>query len=275
MISVDVHSHTHYAHGAATVQEMYHAGQAAGLKIHGFSEHSPRPKGYNYPVEYRDKLAASFDHYVADVMELALLQAHNCQVLLGLELDWIEAEPEFMAKVRSSYQFDYCIGGIHFLGPWGFDFSQEDWSNLDDEQCFQHFSAYFATFRRMAQSGMFHIAAHPDLIKIFRAQTFKHWIKQADSQEQVAEALKSLKKAGMLMEVSSAGLRKACHEIYPCTEIMALAADLQIPISFGSDAHCTGTMAYGFDQLAAYAHSFGYSQSAYICRDDVVFRSFE
>ncbi|MDE7065343.1 MAG: histidinol-phosphatase, partial [Desulfovibrionaceae bacterium] len=68
---------------------------------------------------------------------------------------------------------------------------------------------------------------------------------------------------GMAMEISSAGLRKACREIYPGPVIMGLAADLGVPVTFGSDAHNVDDVAYGFDQLAAYARSFGYDKSVW------------
>jgi histidinol-phosphatase (PHP family) len=42
---------------------------------------------------------------------------------------------------------------------------------------------------------------------------------------------------------------------------MKLASDLGVKISFGSDAHCPNTPAYAFDQLEAYARSYGYTSS--------------
>ena len=47
MIHADLHTHTLYAHGSSTPREMYEAGKRKGLQIHGFSEHSPRPLGYD------------------------------------------------------------------------------------------------------------------------------------------------------------------------------------------------------------------------------------
>ncbi|MEI3478323.1 MAG: hypothetical protein V8Q84_03525 [Bilophila sp.] len=87
-----------------------------------------------------------------------------------------------------------------------------------------------------------------------------------ESLELVAEALKALRDNGVAMEISSAGLRKPCKEIYPGPEIMGLAADIGVKISFGSDAHCANTPAYGFDQLEAYARSYGF-------RSNVVFEN--
>jgi len=74
--------------------------------------------------------------------------------------------------------------------------------------------------------------------------------------------------AGMAMEVSSAGLRKPCAEIYPGPAIMRLAADLQVPITFASDAHTTDQVAYAFSELAVYTASFGYCDSLVFRKKD-------
>ena len=65
------------------------------------------------------------------------------------------------------------------------------------------------------------------------------------------------------MEISSAGIRKLCHEIYPCESIMSIASSLELPISFGSDAHSTMSVAFSFDKLEEHARKFGYTESAY------------
>ena len=70
MIRADLHSHTKYSHGADEPEEMFAAANARGLEILGFSEHSPRPQGYDYTHEYREKLAAGFAEYVSRVQDL-------------------------------------------------------------------------------------------------------------------------------------------------------------------------------------------------------------
>lgn len=272
MLTADIHTHTAYAHGANTVREMFEAGQRCGLRVHGFSEHSPRPAGYDYPVEYRDKLATGFADYVRDVRELIAEQAARSTgvtVLLGLEMDWIEAEPEFMRQVARAHEFDYIIGGIHFLGGWGLDASPDDWKNLTSRALADIYTRYYLTMRRMAESGMFHIVAHPDLVKIFRAAPFHAWLAQPDSLDVVRDALVAVRDAGMAMEISSAGLRKPCREIHPASTILHLAADLEVPISFGSDGHCVNTITANFADLAAYAHSAGYTESLVFQGDTV------
>lgn len=64
----------------------------------------------------------------------------------------------------------------------------------------------------------------------------------------------------MSMEISSAGIRKACREIYPAPPIMLMAAQMGLPVSFASDAHGTEDVAYGFARLASYARAFGFAE---------------
>lgn len=56
MILADLHTHTKYSHGGNTPDEMFAAAQAKGLAYMGFTEHSPRPVGFDYTHEYREQL---------------------------------------------------------------------------------------------------------------------------------------------------------------------------------------------------------------------------
>ena len=91
MITADLHSHTRYSHGASTPQEMYAAACTAGLKLLGFTEHSPRPLGFDYTNEYREQLSRFMPTYAREVCELRDNAAPDaCQVLFGMEMDWLE-----------------------------------------------------------------------------------------------------------------------------------------------------------------------------------------
>lgn len=259
MILADVHNHTHASHGKASVAEMYAAAKERGLAVYGFSEHSPRPEAYSYPVEYREHLRDSFVRYASEVMQLRALSG-TPRVLFGMELDWFPSERAFMEAAVAAYPFDYIIGGIHFLGAWGFDFTQDDWK-VSPQQCAARYENYFRTLADMARSGLVNVAAHPDIIKLYTVDVFRQWVVQPQSLALVAEALTALRDNGVAMEISSAGLRKPCKEIYPGPEIMGLASEIGVRISFGSDAHCANTPAYAFDQLEAYARSYGFTSS--------------
>ncbi len=265
MITADLHTHTLYSHGQDTPAAMWASAQQKGITLMGFSEHSPRPTNYTYSNEYRDKLSRMFPQYVAEVQELKA--KFPGQVLLGIEMDWMEKEEAFIKEALSAYPFDYVIGSVHFLDTWGYDDLSSDWMSLKKNHCNEHYEHYFKTLRRMAESGLFNIAAHLDLIKIFSIDQFREWIAQRDSLILVAEALQAMMLNGVALEVSSAGLRKMCQEIYPGPMIMSLAKELHVPITFASDAHSVNDVAADFDKLAAYARSYGYDHSVYFCNN--------
>ncbi|MDR1945775.1 MAG: histidinol-phosphatase [Desulfovibrio sp.] len=261
-IAVDLHMHTGYSHGEADVETMYLAARSKGLTVIGFSEHSPRPDGFSYPSDYREKLAHGLPGYMREVRELAGRgAAQGVEVLLGIEADYIRGREEYTRDFLRARNFDYIVGGLHFQGAWGFDADQADWARLSRPERFKAYARYYDDLAAMCGSGLFHIAAHPDLIKIFSIGDFNAWLDTEEALPVLRRALGAMREAGVLLEISSAGLRKRCGEIYPGPRIMALAAELGLSVAFASDAHCPDTPAFAFAELARYAASFGYTYS--------------
>lgn len=265
MHSIDLHTHTSYSHGADVPDAMFAAAQAKGITLYGFSEHSPRPLGFDYPNEYREHLAAHMEIYAQDVHRLQ--QQFPNQVLFGMEMDWLEGQLAFTKSTVSAYDYDYLLGSVHFLGTWGFDASAADWEKLSQAQCDALYERYFNAEIDMATSGLFQIAAHPDLIKIFSVQRFHRWLNDARHgaahRDLVRTMLLAFRNNGMAMEVSSAGIRKPCREIYPCAPIMRMAAEIGLPICLNSDTHCVADVGYAFPQLESYARAFGWNASVW------------
>lgn len=274
-IIVDLHNHTLHSHAKDTTEDMAASAFAKGMAVFGMSEHSLRPEGYVYADDYQPKLAAGFSSYIAEVMEVRERYKGRMDVLLGLEMDFMPAETAYAAESVAQYPYEYVIGGLHFQGRWGFDGPAGDWDPLGDDQVRAAFVRYYQDLTAMANTGLFQIAAHPDLIKLHRKQAFDAWLETPESKEIITVALKAMKDGGMAMEISSAGIRKGLGEPYPGPAIMAIARDLQLPVSFGSDAHRAEDVAYAFDTLADYARRFGYSRSAVFKNRTMSLRAFD
>lgn len=262
MILADVHNHTLISHGEASAAQMHKAARRLGLAWYGFSEHSPLPPGYACPL-YHGDLAGDFPGYVEEVLAL---RAHSPlpgapRVLLGMELDWIPSRMPYMRELAARWPFDYVIGGLHFLDMLAVG-SPKNWGQgeSEEERC-RRFAAYYREMTAMVRSGLMNIVAHPDFIKVRCWGSFQAWLAAPGSLDLIRETLTAMRETGVALEVSSAGLRKDFAEPYPAPPVMRLAAELGVNISFGSDAHATADVAFGFDQLAAYARSFGYAQS--------------
>lgn len=145
-----------------------------------------------------------------------------------------------------AHDWDYVIGSVHYIGDWGFDNPDnlEQWDRVSVEQAY---CDYFELVAASAQSGMFDIIGHPDLIK-----KFGH--RPPDDSRRVDGAieamLEAVKRAGCCLEISSAGLRKPVGEIYPSRKIVERAARLGIPFAFGSDAHAPGEVGHAWRDCA-------------------------
>lgn len=259
MVRADIHTHTQFSHAMNSVGEMYEAAKEKGLEVYGFAEHAPRPAGYNYPSDYQPKLAAAFPAYISEVQTLCRSSA-SPGVLLGLEVDYIPDEPEFMRKAADSADYDYIVGGLHFQGTWGFDFSRKDWEPKPLAERYAIYARYYEDLYKMSKSGLVDIVAHPDLVKIFTLDTFNSWLELPASVDLVRRTLESFKKHALIMEVSSSGIRKPCNEPYPCPKIMKIAAELGLMISISSDAHASSQIAFAFDQIEDYVKSFGFKE---------------
>ena len=63
----------------------------------------------------------------------------------------------------------------------------------------------------------------------------------------------------MALELNTAGLRKECREIYPSPRLVGLAAELGVPITFGSDAHAPEEVGMNFAEAVEMARRAGYT----------------
>lgn len=259
MVRADIHTHTQFSHAMNSVEEMYNMAKEKGLEIYGFSEHSPRPAGYSYPNDYQAKLVASFPTYIKEVQALCR-NSSSPKVLLGLEIDYIPAEQDFMKKAIAAADYDYIIGGLHFQDSWGFDSSLKDWEAKSLPERFAIYARYYEDIYKMSKSGLVDIVAHPDLIKIFTRESFEAWLELPASLNLVRRTLESIKANDLIMELSSAGIRKPCNEPYPGPKIMQIAADIGVKISISSDAHATAQIAFAYEQLEKYAKKFGFKE---------------
>lgn len=136
-----------------------------------------------------------------------------------------------MEAAVAAYPFDYIIGGIHFLGSWGFDFTQDDWK-ISPQQCYTRYENYFRTLADMARSGLVD-AAHPD-IKLARCGRIPSMDCHAGEPCPDHEALTAIRDNGLVMEISQP-LRKPSRNLPPGDHEAGF--ELGVKISFGSDAH--------------------------------------
>ncbi|MBF0282475.1 MAG: histidinol-phosphatase HisJ family protein [Zetaproteobacteria bacterium] len=224
-------------HAIGSVVEYVQAAIDVGLKEIGISDHSPMPGGFD--AAWRMDLQA-LPGYVTEVLQARERFQGQIEIKLGLEADFHPGTENAVRSMLAVHDWDYVIGSVHYLGDWGFD-NPDELAKWDDVNVETAYVQYYEMVARSAELKMFDIIGHPDLIKKFghRPQTLSSRVFAAEM-----AMLEAFRDAGVVMEVSSAGLRKPVNEVYPHARLIAQAAEMGVPISFGSDAHAPGEVGH-------------------------------
>lgn len=267
---IDLHMHSEFSHGKNSLEEMIEAAIAKGFTTIGISEHLPRLDNFRYSSEVGKPIRGleKWEEYLSEVKRLReKYRNQGIKILLGCEVDWMgDDNKNYCAEKIQEGGFDYTIGSVHFLTgektgkKVGFDY-EADWGDvLCEFHCdvVKIYEAYFAEYVKMAESGLFDIAGHLDLIKIFRE--ISPLPEGVDILKLAQPALEAVKKAGMVMEISSAGFAKGLGEFYPSEAILRKACEMGISVTFGSDAHSVERVGDKFEEAIQFAKSVGYTE---------------
>jgi histidinol-phosphatase (PHP family) len=203
--------------------------------------------------------------YETDVKNVKKKYQDKIEILLGYEVDWL---PNHMDKRVLNADVDYLIGSVHFLEGWGFDNPEfiGGWESQDIDETWQK---YFDTIQEMAESKLFDIVGHLDLIKVFK------YMPKGDINEMAKSALVAIKNAGMALEINGAGFRKPIKEAYPSKSLLKQAFDLDIPITFSSDAHKPEQVSMFANQSLKLAQEVGYTECVVFKKRQKRFINFE
>jgi len=244
---IDLHNHTTRCNHAKGSMESYiKRAIELGIDIYGFSEHAPMDFDEHYRLKFNE-----MNDYKDDVLFLKEKYQKDIKILLGYEVDYLKGHIDDRVLHTN---VDYLIGSVHFLGEWGFDHPDyiDEYKNRTIDNIWQE---YFDNIESMAKMGTFNIVGHLDLIKIF------NFMPKKDIRLIATPALKAIKKSNMVIELNSAGLRKPCKEIYPSPLLLELAYELDIPITFSSDAHAIGQVGFKYDEVTELAKKIGFTKA--------------
>ena len=244
---IDLHNHTTRCnHAEGTMDEYIQRAIELGIDVYGFSEHAPM----NFDTHYR----LGFDEmndYVQEVLHAKERYRDDIKILLGYEVDYLKG---YMDKRVLKSDVDYMIGSVHFIDKWGFD-NPEFIGGYEERNIDEIWQSYFDAIEAMAKTEYFDIVGHLDLIKVFK------FMPKKDIRLIAKNALKAIKQSNMVIELNAAGLRKPIKEIYPSSELLEMSYELDIPITFSSDAHAVEQIGFKYDEVIKLAKKIGYSKA--------------
>ncbi len=245
--TIDLHNHTTRCnHAEGTIDAYILRAIELGIDIYGFSEHAAMDFDEGYRLGFDE-----MDTYQHDILSARETYKEQIEILLGYEVDWL---PGHIDERVLGADVDFLIGSVHFINKWSFDNPEfiGGWKSRNVDEIWQ---AYFEAITAMVKSGHFDIVGHFDLIKVFK------FLPKQDIRLLAKEALHTIKASGMVLEVNAAGLRKPIGEIYPSKALLQEAYTLNIPITFGSDAHKVAQVGAGLTEAYTLARSVGYTKA--------------
>jgi histidinol-phosphatase (PHP family) len=234
---------------AGNVERYRAAADSRGIAELGVSEHVYRFEQvldvWQHPfwVSYaRDDL----DAYCAFVREQTDLR-------LGIEADFVAGAEDRMATLLQARDFDYVIGSVHFIRDGAVD--MDDYSVWDSGRSVEQiWRRYFQTIAEAARSGLFDVLAHPDLVKVWGTQRPRP---EGDLRRFYELAIDGIAESGIAVELSTAGLRKHVHELYPAPAFLEMCVEAGAPVALSSDAHAPEDVGADYDQALELLDSLG------------------
>ncbi|EIT86552.1 histidinol phosphate phosphatase HisJ family protein [Fictibacillus macauensis ZFHKF-1] len=249
--------HNHLEKGTLTLDYLEQFTKQAAqknIKHFGISEHAYhfyQTKDIVSKPWMEERRYYDMDDYVA-----LFQQAHQkgMDVKMSIEMDYTPGKHQEMADFISRYPFDYVIGSVHWNGDFGIDLAEyrKEWDRRDLHEIY---TTYYDQVVTLAQSNLFDIMGHIDLVKIF------NYIPKDEAflLEQYERATDALSQSKTCVEISTAGLRKPVGRMYPEPVLLEMCYKKGIPIVFSSDAHEPAHVGFAYDQAIALAKEVGYS----------------
>jgi histidinol-phosphatase (PHP family) len=249
-LPADYHMHTPLCRHAQGSPSDYAAHAVeVGLSEIGFSDHSPmRQDNFDEWRMNRDQLG----EYV-EMVAKARADFPGLTIRLALEVDFIPGHDDWIRELAAMHPWDYFIGSVHYVSDdWEVDHPDKlsEWRNRGTMEVWQ---VYFDRLTLAAESRMFDIIGHADLVKKFC------FYPDRDCTPLFDRFLRAAARSGTAIELNTAGLRKDCREIYPSRHLLRTAYERGVRITFGSDAHQPEEVGMDFNRAVELARAVGYT----------------
>ena len=241
----NLHTHTRFADGKHTAEEVVLSAIENGMEVLGFSEHSFHPHPAVFGMEsFEDQQA-----YRKEIERLKAVYANRIQILCGIEQDSWGGIPTDV--------YDYVIGSVHYIKLGGefccVDFSAQVTLDAIQKHCdgdpITYARAYFDAVARVEEDTQCDIVGHFDLLTKFNEQaaifdtTDPRYIKAG------LEALDALLEKDVIFEVNTGAMTRGYRTTpYPAPIFLRRIAEKRGYVTITSDAHKKDALTYGFDK---------------------------
>ena len=251
----DLHTHSVFDDGSATLEQMVREAVKKGLSAIGLSCHSP--------IDNEDWTVPSdkMQEFLQEAERLKQRYRGKIAVYCGIEFD-------LCSKVELS-GFDYVIGSLHTtVTPAGSIYADYS-ADIAGDGIVRFFGgdadtaaeAYFAQYRAVADNPVIDIVGHFDLITKFDEQGRLYDAKSPRYQAAARAAMRELAEAGKIFEINSGAMSRGYRsEPYPARDLLEYLHSIGGKVCLTSDAHSVQGVGYAFRQSLELAGDCGFKE---------------
>jgi histidinol-phosphatase (PHP family) len=242
---IDYHMHTILSDGKNTCEEMILAGIEKGLEEIGLTDHVCLR---SVPWATRP---ADLAVMTAQITELQEKYRHLIRVRYGIEMDYFPGREEEIAAIIDSLPLDYVIGSVHFIDEWNFDGDDSLYGKWTNDELY---GIYFELVQMAAQSRLFDIIGHLDVIKKFRVYP------ESDQSWLLETTLRVIARNDLVVELNTGGQDRPCAEFYPSSPVLRQCFKMNVPVTLSSDAHQADQVGRHFEEALALLRQTGFRE---------------
>jgi histidinol-phosphatase (PHP family) len=232
----------------ANVDRYLEAAEAAGIGELGVSEHVYR---------FADALEI-WDHgfwrdYALDDLGGYCEFVRSTPLRLGIEMDYVPGREDRIAGLLDAHDFDYVVGSVHFVREHAVDHEVYDlWEVVPDPD--RAWKLYFDTLAEGLGTGLYDIAAHPDLVKVWGDG---RPAPSRDPRFYYEPAIEAIAETQIAVEFSTAGWRKPVGEQYPSRAFAEMCLEAGAAFALSSDAHRPEQVGFEYERAVETLRDWG------------------
>lgn len=242
---IDYHMHSILSDGQDSYEDMIRTAISKGMDEIGFSDHVCL-KPVNWAIRMED-----IPVMTTQILDLKLKYEDQIQLRYGIEVDYFPGYEDQLRDLIESIPVDYVIGSVHFIGDWNFDTDRSLYGKWSNDKLYE---MYFELVQQAAQSGLFDIIGHIDIIKKFR-------VYPESSQDTLFEdTIKIVKANNLVVELNTGGMDRPCAEFTPGSKLLEMCYNHHVPVTLASDAHRADQIARYYESATSLLSHIGYTE---------------
>ena len=251
-------AHTHSAFSADSdcpMEEMIKGAIDKNLDGIYFTEHLDI--SYPYPEEH---MTFPINEYFSTLNELKEKYKDRIKVCSGIEVGMGDELGDSYRRILYENEFDFCLGSLHVSS--GRDPYYPDFINGRTPK--EAYTTYFLdTLSNIKKFDDFDSLGHLDYFVRYADPENLETV-YSDNEDTIKRIFDVLISKDKALEINTAGVRKASRDFNPPVKIFELYRDMGGKmVTFGSDAHKAGDIAYEFEEARNALKNIGFKDYCY------------